>query len=110
MPNHIAFRHLYIHLHELSLTPETALCENFPLPLMEISKELGHLNHMSSHIDIQCGRYWNSILANQIGVESDKKYIEYREKVGLPKNCFYILYYGHNIHFLTYAAMFQGNY
>lgn len=110
MPNHIGLRHLYIHLHELSLTPEISQCDKFPNLLREIGKEIGHLNHMPSHIDVMCGKYWDAITCNIMGVNSNEKYMAYREKEGMPKMCSYIFYCSHNIHSLVYAAMFQGNY
>ncbi len=43
-------------------------------------------------------------------MESDEKYFRYRKKSGLNPFCFYTLYYIHNLHFVTYTAMFSANY
>lgn len=90
--NHIGFRHIYIHLMELSPWPEKANDDNFSKPLVELAQDCGHLCHMPSHIFILTGQYNKSKIWNQIGYEADQKYFQFRSEQGLPKNCFYLLY------------------
>lgn len=67
-PLHPMARHLYIHLNELSSTPEVALCSNFGKKLWDITPELGHLCHMPSHIEILCGKYQEARISNQVAI------------------------------------------
>ncbi|KRX02827.1 hypothetical protein PPERSA_04030 [Pseudocohnilembus persalinus] len=105
---HPGLRHLWIHLNELSPYPEKALCSKFSKKLRDIAPESGHLSHMPSHIEIQCGLYQQAIQSNMIGFQIDNKYFEYLEKENLPKITFFLIYRCHNIHFLIYAALFAG--
>ena len=54
--------HLYLHTMEMSATPEDAL------PAADLLRGLvpdaGHLQHMPSHIDVLCGDYRSSVVAN----------------------------------------------
>jgi tetratricopeptide (TPR) repeat protein len=94
--------HLYIHTMEMSATPQEAL------PAADLLRDLvpdaGHLVHMPSHIDVLCGQYRNSVVSNLSAVQVDRRFVE-REG---PLN-FYSLYRAHNLHFVVYSAMFEGN-
>ncbi|KAM3498061.1 hypothetical protein MY10362_008607 [Beauveria mimosiformis] len=93
--------HLYIHLMEMSTTPEAALpAANL---LRGLVPDSGHLNHMPSHIDILLGDYAAAALANTAAVAADEKFLA-REGALL----FYSLYRSHDYHFLLYGAMFSG--
>lgn len=98
---HPGILHLYLHTMEMSSTPEVAL------PAADLLRGLvpdaGHLQHMPSHIDVLCGDYRSSIDANSAAVEADRRFVE---RVG-PLN-FYSLYRAHDLHFIVYSAMFQG--
>ncbi len=59
---------------------------------------------MPSHIDVLCGNYRDSVVANLSAVQADRRFVE-REG---PLN-FYSLYRAHNLHFIVYSAMFEGN-
>jgi len=100
---HPGVLHLYLHTMEMSATPQEAL------PAADLLRNLvpdaGHLQHMASHIDVLCGDYRNSVVANLTAVEADRLFVE-REG---PLN-FYSLYRAHNLHFVVYSAMFEGNY
>ena len=63
-PNHAGLRHLYIHLMELSPTPEFASDKLFPSPLNTLAPDLGHLCHMATHIDILEGDYERCVELN----------------------------------------------
>lgn len=98
---HPGILHLYLHTMEMSPTPEVAL------PAADLLRGLvpdaGHLQHMPSHIDVLCGDYRSSVEANRAAVQADRRFVE-REG---PLN-FYSLYRAHDLHFIVYSAMFQG--
>jgi hypothetical protein len=56
------------------------------------------------------GDYEQTIKGNLLGIEADKRYFEYREKMGYPNMCFFLIYKCHNIHFLAHASMFAAQY
>ena len=99
---HPGVLHLYLHTMEMSATPQDAL------PAADLLRGLvpdaGHLQHMPSHIDVLCGDYRNSVVSNLTAVQADRRFVE-REG---PLN-FYSLYRAHNLHFVVYSAMFEGN-
>ncbi|ABM13859.1 tetratricopeptide repeat protein [Mycolicibacterium vanbaalenii] len=99
---HPGILHLYLHTMEMSTTPEAAL------PAADLLRGLvpdaGHLRHMPSHIDVLCGNYRDSIVANLAAVQVDRHFVERQG----PLN-FYSLYRAHNLHFVVYSAMFEGN-
>ena len=66
---------------------------------------MGHLTHMPTHIDIQCGHYRDAMLWNQKAIVADRKFYD---RAG-PMN-FYSGYRIHNYHFAAYGAMFLGQY
>lgn len=59
---------------------------------------------MASHIDVLCGDYRNSVVSNLSAVTADRRFVEHEG----PLN-FYSLYRAHNLHFVVYSAMFEGN-
>ena len=99
---HPMILHLYLHTMEMSATPQEAL------PAADLLRGLvpaaGHLQHMPSHIDVLCGDYRSSVVANLTAVQADQQFVD-REG---PLN-FYSLYRAHNLHFVVYSAMFEGN-
>jgi tetratricopeptide (TPR) repeat protein len=58
---------------------------------------------MPSHIDIRLGQYLQAIAANQRGIAVDRVRVQRTGAGGI-----YGVYRAHNYHFLTYAAMFDG--
>ena len=100
---HPGVLHLYLHTMEMSATPQDALVAADLL--RNLVPDAGHLQHMASHIDVLCGDYRNSVVSNLTAVEADRLFVE-REG---PLN-FYSLYRAHNLHFIVYSAMFEGNY
>ncbi|MGK2869981.1 MAG: tetratricopeptide repeat protein [Mycobacterium sp.] len=100
---HPGILHLYIHAMEMSARPEEAL------PAADLLRDLvpdaGHLQHMPSHIDVLCGDYGASVVANHAAVRADRKFVA---QAG-PLN-FYSLYRAHDLHFVVYSAMFEGRY
>lgn len=100
---HPGIWHLYIHAMEMSPTPEVAL--RVGDELRYLVPDAGHLAHMPSHIDVQCGNYLDVVNSNQAGIDVDMKFYHYAG----AKN-FYSLYRCHNYHFKLYGAMFLGQY
>ncbi len=100
---HPGLLHLYVHLMEMSPTPEAALKAGDRL--RTLVPDAGHLIHMPTHIDVLCGHYSNVVHWNQKAVEADLIYLE-REGV-------FNLYSGyriHNYHFIIFGAMFLGQF
>lgn len=99
---HPALLHFWIHIMEMSPTPERAL-EIAPV-LQRLCPDAAHLIHMASHIQVLCGQYEASLTANVEAVVADDNYVAYNPVVGV-----YTIYRLHNIHFQIYSAMFLGN-
>ncbi len=101
--DHPGLLHLYVHLMEMSPHPEAALAGSDRL--RELTPDMGHLVHMPTHIDIQCGQYRDAMHWNQKAIIADRKFYD---RAG-PMN-FYSGYRVHNYHFAAYGAMFLGQY
>jgi tetratricopeptide (TPR) repeat protein len=101
--DHPGLLHLHVHLMEMSPHPEVALVTGDRL--REISQDMGHLTHMPTHIDIQCGHYRDAMHWNLKAIIADRKFYD---RSG-PMN-FYSGYRIHNYHFAAYGAMFLGQY
>jgi tetratricopeptide (TPR) repeat protein len=99
--DHPGLLHMYIHLMEMSPTPEKALRHGDRL--VDLVPDSGHLVHMATHIDVLCGEYQNVIWRNHRAAQVDQKY----EAIAGGEN-FYTLYRIHNVHFEAYGAMFLG--
>jgi tetratricopeptide (TPR) repeat protein len=99
---HPGILHLYLHTMEMSMTPHEAL------PAADLLRGLvpdaGHLEHMPSHIDVLCGNYHDSVVANLAAVQADQRFVDDRGALN-----FYSLYRAHNLHFVVYSAMFEAN-
>jgi tetratricopeptide (TPR) repeat protein len=100
---HPGVLHLYIHLMEMSPTPEKARIAADALRML--CPDAGHLNHMSSHIDILCGDYRQAMASNLDAIRADNRYLSHAGALN-----FYSLYRSHDYHFRIYAAKFAGNY
>ena len=101
--DHPGLLHLHVHLMEMSPHPEVALKTGDRL--RDLAVDMGHLTHMPTHIDIQCGFYRDALYWNQRAIIADRKYYD---SAG-PLN-FYSAYRAHDYHFAAYAAMFLGQY
>lgn len=101
--DHPGLLHLHVHLMEMSPTPEAALLTGDRL--RELTPDMGHLVHMPTHIDIQCGHYRDTMHWNQKAMIADRKYYD---RAG-PLN-FYTGYRIHNYHFAAYGAMYLGQF
>ncbi|MEU6142795.1 hypothetical protein ABZ848_20785 [Streptomyces sp. NPDC047081] len=100
---HPGLLHLYIHLMEMSPTPEAALPAGDRL--RGLVPDAGHLQHMPSHLEVLCGDYRRVISDNTDAIEADEKY---HARAGAMN--FYTLYRCHNLHFKIYGAMFLGRF
>ncbi|KAI1763106.1 TPR domain protein [Hypoxylon sp. FL1150] len=98
---HPGLLHLYIHLMEMSTTPEAAL--DAANTLRNLVPDAGHLNHMPTHIDVLVGDYQSAIESNQEAILADDIFFAREDPLK-----FYTLYRMHDIHFRIYAAMFAG--
>jgi tetratricopeptide (TPR) repeat protein len=98
---HPGVLHLYIHLMEMSPTPEAAL----PVAdrLRGLVPDAGHLQHMPTHLDVLCGDYRRVVSDNSAAIVADEKF---HVRAGAMN--FYTLYRSHNYHFKIYGAMFLG--
>lgn len=102
-PPHPGLLHLYVHLMEMSPTPEAALPAADAL--RGLVPDAGHLEHMATHIDVLCGAYQDVVAGNSRAIVADLKYWEDQG----PMNR-YSSYRLHNYHFNLYGAMFLGRY
>jgi len=100
---HPGILHFYIHVYEMSPTPEKAL--PYADQLRNLSPDCGHLVHMASHIDSLCGHWQNAADANRHAIEVDRDYIELR-----GSDEFYMISVVHNLDFNIWASMFLGQY
>jgi len=104
-PKHPGLGHLYIHMMELSPNPSAALtvADQF-VEGGGIVPDSGHLIHMASHIDMWVGNYNRAVRANALAFKTDEKYV----KISGCSGGVYLAYRMHNLHFLVWAAMFDG--
>ncbi|MCL7466671.1 tetratricopeptide repeat protein [Phaeovulum sp. NW3] len=99
--DHPGLLHFYIHLMEMSPTPERALPHGDRL--VGLVPDAGHLVHMASHIDVLCGDYHNVVARNRQAARVDRAYFDHAGGQN-----FYTIYRIHNLHFQIYGAMFLG--
>ncbi|KAL4810297.1 hypothetical protein BDV18DRAFT_55672 [Aspergillus unguis] len=99
--SHPGLLHFYIHLIEMSPTPELGLVAADAL--RGLVPDSGHANHMPSHLDVLVGDWRAAIRANQRATIADEKFLAYKGAMN-----FYTNYRLHNYHTLIYAAMFAG--
>ncbi|MDC0656748.1 hypothetical protein N6L27_01905 [Leisingera sp. SS27] len=98
---HPGLLHLYVHLMEMSPTPEKAL--KAADVLRTLVPDAGHLVHMPTHIDVLCGDYHSAVHWNQKAIEADLKFYQREGAFNI-----YTGYRQHNYHFVIYGAMFLG--
>ena len=100
---HPGIVHFYLHVFEMSPTPEKAL----PLAnqLRDLCPDCGHLLHMASHIDGLCGHWQDAADSNDRAIKADLRYIDLR-----GSDEFYMISVLHNYHFKIWAAMLLGQF
>jgi tetratricopeptide (TPR) repeat protein len=101
-PQHPGALHMYIHLVEPTGTPERA--EKASDTLLTLMPAAGHMIHMPSHIYLRVGRYADAMKSNQLAIAADESYIAQSRAQGI----YPMVYYPHNIHFLSFAATIDG--
>jgi hypothetical protein len=100
-PTHEGALHYYIHAIE---AVDAARGVEAADRLRPLAPGAGHLLHMPSHLYIQLGRYADAFEANALAARSDESYITQCRAQGIyPLN-----YFPHNVHFLAWAAFYQG--
>ncbi|AAV95343.1 TPR domain protein [Ruegeria pomeroyi DSS-3] len=99
--HHPGLLHLYVHLMEMSPTPEKAL--KAADVLRTLVPDAGHLVHMPTHIDVLCGQYHDVVHWNRRATLADRKYLDREGAFNI-----YTGYRIHNCHFAIYGALFLG--
>ena len=102
--NHPGANHYYIHAVEASKDPGKAL--NSAVILKTLVPAAGHLVHMPAHTLFRIGDYSGASDANIAAIKSDENYIT----VYNPAGIYPVMYYNHNINFLSVSRMFEGKY
>src|SRR5438132_5712180 len=100
-PQHPGALHLYIHLMEAK---EAEKAEPAADRLLTLMPAAGHMVHMPAHIHQRVGRYTDAVRSNELAIAADEDYISQCRAQGL----YPMAYYPHNIHFLWFAATFDG--
>ena len=100
---HPGLLHFYIHLMEMSPHPEKALRAGDQL--YGLMPDSGHLHHMPTHVDFQCGHYHNVVVRNSSALVADHKHVAREGALNM-----YAYSRIHNAHFKLYGAMFLGQY
>ncbi|MEN3330863.1 MAG: hypothetical protein V7641_228 [Blastocatellia bacterium] len=103
-PAHLGANHSYIHAVEASLHPDWALPSAQRLKVL--TPAAGHLVHMPAHIDIRTGNYEAAARANVYAAEADREFF----KTAGTGNMYAMMYYSHNLNFLTAANCMQGRF
>ena len=86
----------------MSPTPEVALKAG---DLMRtLVPDCGHLLHMPTHIDFQCGNYNDVVSRNSEAIEADAKMLPSHDLNLFAGSII------HNIHFKLFGALFLGQY
>jgi tetratricopeptide (TPR) repeat protein len=100
-PKHPGALHYHIHAVEAVHPRDGEPSADALQPLMPGA---GHMVHMPSHIYMRTGRYAEAFQVNRLASDADSRYIAQCNAQGL----YPLGYYPHNLHFLVWAAMFQG--
>jgi tetratricopeptide (TPR) repeat protein len=103
-PDHPAANHFYIHAVEGSLNLERAIPS--AMRLMTLVPGAGHLVHMPGHIFLQTGDYELAAKTNVNAAAADKAFVQRTGATGI----YPLMYWTHNIHFISYARAQQGRY
>jgi tetratricopeptide (TPR) repeat protein len=103
-PEHPGANHYYIHAVEASHAPERAVTS--AKRLETLVPGAGHLVHMPAHIYQRTGDYRAAAKSNAVAADIDEKYLRATGATGMYPT----MYYGHNLQFLSAAAMMAGNF
>ena len=103
-PDHPAANHFYIHAVEASPNLERAIPS--AMRLMTLVPGAGHLVHMPGHIFLQTGDYDLAAKTNVDASNVDRSFVERTGVTGI----YPLMYWTHNIHFISYARAQEGRY
>ena len=103
-PDHPGANHFYIHAVEASANLERAIPS--AVRLMTLVPGAGHLVHMPGHIFLQTGDYDLAAKTNVNAAAADKAFVGRTGAAGV----YPLMYWTHNIHFISYARAQQGRY
>ena len=104
-PDHPGANHYYIHAVEASNQPERALPS--AARLETLVPAAGHLVHMPAHIYARTGDYKAAADRNAVAADADRAYIK---ATGVSEAFYPLMYYTHNLMFLTQASAMAGRY
>jgi tetratricopeptide (TPR) repeat protein len=104
-PDHPGANHYYIHAVEASNQPERALPS--AARLETLVPAAGHLVHMPAHIYARTGDYKAAADRNAVAADADRAYIK---ATGISAAFYPLMYYTHNLMFLTQASAMAGRY
>jgi len=102
-PAHPGANHYYIHAVEASKDPGKALPS--AERLQNLVPGAGHLVHMPAHIYARTGDYSQAADSNAKAADVDRQYLK---ATGTMGSLYSLMYYGHNLQFLAYAAAADG--
>lgn len=103
-PKHAGLCHMYVHLCEMSSTPEKAL----PVACQTLRTEFsGHLLHMPTHIDVLMGDYLSCVQYNLSAIVADQKVMRISPDTS-GVSSFYFGYIVHDYHMLVYGCILGG--
>ena len=104
-PSHIGANHYYVHATEASPHPEWALAS--AMRLETLAPAAGHLVHMPAHTYMRMGDYVASARSNAAGADVDRVYLR---QSGTTGSMYDMMYYCHNLHFMSAAYSMAGNF
>jgi tetratricopeptide (TPR) repeat protein len=102
-PAHLGANHFYIHAVEASPNPERGLASAHRLE--SLAPAAGHLVHMPGHIYLRTGDFSDTVRDNQQARAADEAYFKVFGRTGM----YPIMYAVHNVHFVAYGSMMNGN-
>ena len=104
-PDHAGANHYYIHAVEAGPHPELA---NASAKRLESAvPAAGHLVHMPAHIYLRTGDYSAAVKSNQEAIAADNSFMQ---TTGTANSMYGMMYLGHNVAFLYYAAGMNGQF
>ena len=104
-PTHAGLCHIYVHLSEMSATPQQALRA---CPALRSSfPHAGHLIHMPTHIDVLIGDYESCVRDNLAAIAADT-HVRHVSPSTAGRESFYFGYITHNYHMAVYGAILGG--
>jgi tetratricopeptide (TPR) repeat protein len=104
-PDHPGALHLYVHAVEASAEPQRGV--DAADRLRTLVPGSGHLVHMPAHIYARVGRWQDAVVANQVAIQADDRYLAMCG--GNTGGVYPLGYVPHNHHFLWFAASMAGN-